>query len=402
MVSLQVRADRVPAVTHARVPLDDSPIRWLLLVVGITMAIYAWKTRQPYTTSDFTIFYVSAQRPAVEMYKRPVGPPRGNMNAPHFQLMLRPLTMLPLSVAAEIWRGLNILALCGCMWWLARKADDRWTAADVGAALAWAPFHHTLTLNQVTWIMWPLLVCAWWCWRRDRWTAGAIAFGIALSFKAFLGVFLLWLAVRRQWRAAAIAVGVAAAAIGIGLAVYGIDVGRAWVAAMTSAEWPSAFSNASLRGLFARTLTHNPTGAPPLVEQPSLEIPLFVVAAVAVIVITLLRTRTRSVDESWPALMASALLASPLGWVYYVWWMLPGTRPSRVLFQSPLFWIPMIYMTWGQPSRWATLTTGSMYCWALLLAWGHFVSDRGHGVGRIGPVQSREIVQRDAHAPAVR
>ncbi len=382
-----------------RTPLDASPIRWLLLAAGLTMGLYAWRIRQPHTTSDFTIFYVSAQRPAADMYKRPVGPPRGNMNAPHFQLLLRPLTRLSLDAAAEVWRGLNILALCGCVWWLARRSDEKWGAADFGAALAWAPFHHTLTLNQVTWIMWPLLVCAWWCWRKERWTAGAVAFGVALSFKAFLGVFLIWLAVRRQWRAFAVAAATAAAAIGVGVAAYGIDVGRAWVSAMTGAEWPSAFSNASLRGLFARNLTTNQTGAPPLAVMPQLAMPLFLIAAVIVVAVTIVRTRARTVDESWPALMASALLASPLGWTYYLWWILPGTRPSRVLFQSPILWIPMIYMTYGQPSPWATLTTGSMYCWGLLLAWVQFV---GYGVARVGPIEAREIVQRDAHAPAIR
>ncbi len=363
------------------------------------MAIYAWQIRQPPTTSDFTIFYYSAKRSSSEMYIRPIGPPRGNMNAPQFQLLIRPLTRLPLDVASEVWRGLNLMALCGCVWWLTRKGPEQWSAADYGAALAWAPFHHALTLNQVTWILWPLLIWTWWCWRRNRWTAGAIGLGLALSLKIFLGVFLLWLVLKRQWRACAVSVATTTAAFGVGVAVYGTDVFRAWIATMAGAEWPGAFSNASIRGLIDRSLTKNFTGAPPLLDAPGFARLLYLVSAVAIVVVTLIRTRDRDVDGSWPALVASALLASPLGWVYYLWWMLPGTRPSRVLLMSPLLWVPFAYITIGQPAGWATATIGSVYAWGLLLAWSRLAGNRVLGVG---PVHAREIVQGDAGAPPVR
>ena len=115
----------------------------------------------------------------------------------------------------------------------------------------------------MTWILWPLLIWTWWCWRRDRWAAGAIGLGLALSLKIFLGVFLLWLVLKRQWRALP-SRGHGTAAFGVGVAVYGTDVFRAWIAAMAGAEWPGAFSNASIRGLIDRSLTKNFTGAPPL------------------------------------------------------------------------------------------------------------------------------------------
>lgn len=382
--------------------LDRSPLRWLLLAAGIVMAIYAWQIRQPPATSDFTIFYVSAKRPPAEMYVRPVGPPRGNMNAPQFQLLVRPLTYLPLGVATDVWRALNLIALCGCVWRLTRKGAEPWTAADYGAALAWAPFHHALTLNQVTWILWPLLVWTWWCWRRNRWVAGAVGFGLALSLKAFLGVFLLWLVVRREWRAVAVSLATAAAAFAAGLAVYGLDAFRAWVAAMAGAEWPGAFTNASIRGLIDRSLTKNFTGAPPLADVPRVATALYLVAAVSIVVVTLVRTRRSDVDTSWPALMASALVASPLGWVYYLWWMLPGTRPSRILLMSPLIWVPFAYSTIGQPAAWATATIGSVYSWGLLLAWSRLTGLTGNRVLRVGPVDAGQVVERDSDTPAVR
>jgi hypothetical protein len=32
-------------------------------------------------------------------------------------------------------------------------------------------------------------------------------------------------------------------------------------------------------------------------------------------------------------------------------------------------WMPMVLITRGQPSPWATLTLASMYAWGLLMAW---------------------------------
>jgi alpha-1,2-mannosyltransferase len=356
---------------------DRSALRWLILAAGIAAVLYAYKFRQPFTTSDFTIFYQSTAGPRQDMYKGF----RVNLNPPHFQLLIEPLTRLPMPVAAEVWRGLSFASLCGCLLWLARASRERWSAADVGAVLAWAPLYHVVTLNQLTWILWPLLIAAWWYWRQGRWTAGAVAFGIAFSFKSFLGVFLIWLALRRQWRALAVSLLSAAAALAVGIAAYGLDVFLAWTRAMSGVAWSAAWTNASLRAILLRTMSSNSAGAVPLVDAPALVTPLFLLLAVTVVLVTCGITRDRSVDDSWPALAASALLASPLGWVYYAWWILPGTKPSRLLVRSPLLWIPMIFINYGQPSAWATVTFSSMYVWGLVMAWAGFLYWPSSSVG---------------------
>jgi hypothetical protein len=57
-----------------------------LLVAGILATASAWRDRHPDTTSDFTLFYVSAQQSTPQMFAHPPGPPRGNMNPPLFHL----------------------------------------------------------------------------------------------------------------------------------------------------------------------------------------------------------------------------------------------------------------------------------------------------------------------------
>ena len=226
-----------------------------------------------------------------------------------------------------MFRALSVAGLAlsvGWLWWLSRGSAEPWGIADIGALLAWVPMASVIALNEVTWLLWPLLVCTWSCWRRERWTPGAIAFGIALSLKPFLGVFLLWLAVTRRWRPAATAVAACLAAYGVAAAAYGVRVFPAWWRALDSVRWWWAPMNASLQGMIARTVA--PAGAVTS-AAPSWVAPLAVSLDVMLVAAALVRTRGRTIDESWTLLMATALLASPLGWIYYIWWVVPGVRP---------------------------------------------------------------------------
>jgi hypothetical protein len=356
-------------VSSRKLTIDSPLIACALLFAGVVAAAAAWRDRHPHTTSDFTLFYVSAQQTTAAMFDKPPGPPRGNMNPPLFQLMLRPLTLYPLPVAAAIFRAANIVALIGCIWWIARTSEERWTAADYGALLAWAPMASVISLNQLTWLLWPPLVWAWWCWRRERWTAGAIGYGLVLSLKPFVGVVLLWLLVAKQWRAAAASVAAAAAAAMIGVAAYGPAVTRAWVEALGDVTWAYAAMNASVQGVLARALAMSTPSSTPLIQAPALVAPLAGLAGALIVLATLVHTRRRAIDEAWLPLLTSALLASPLGWIYYIWWVLPAARPSRLLLESPLLWMPMGLTILFPAAPWQTITFGSIYFWGLFVLW---------------------------------
>ena len=360
---------RTSAIAHNRdLTVHSRAVAVALLVVGLLATASAWKDRQPSTTADFTALYASAAQSTAEMYAPAPGPYRRNMNPPHFQLLLRPLTAFPLPVAAVIFRALNIISLCGCLLWLSRAAKERWDVGDLGVLLAWAPMASMLSLNQIAWILWPLLLWTWSSWRQERWTSGAIAYGIALSFKPFLGVLLLWLIVTKQWRAVLASLVTATAACAVGLLVYGADVGRAWVAALADVTWTYAPMNASLQGLLSRAFSAPASTSLPFENAPLLITLLGAAAAAVIVAATLRRTRSQHLDDAWLPLVTSSLLASPLGWIYYVWWILPGARPSRLLFEAPLLWIPMVATTY-RPNVWVTMTLGSVYFWGLFGLW---------------------------------
>ena len=302
------------------------------------------------------------------MYEAPAGV-RGNMNPPQFQLLVYPLTALGLDAANMVFRGLNVVSLCVCLWWLSRQARapaDRWTVADLGALLSWAPMASMISLNELTWIVWPLLLVTWSCWRRERWTPGAVAFGVALGLKPFLGVLLLWLLVKGRWRPAAIAVGTALASFGIAWLAYGSRVFPAWVRALNSVGWWWAPMNASVQGWLARTVS--PMGAVSGIGPPWLA-PVATALAVLLLVVALIRTRHASFERSWRLLMLTALLASPLGWIYYLWWAIAGIRPVRVLFRAPILWLPFAYVSTQPSNRFVAATLASVYFWGVLLWW---------------------------------
>jgi hypothetical protein len=117
-------------------------------------------------------------------------------------------------------------------------------------------------------------------------------------------------------------------------------------------------------------------------------------AAAVVVGLWTLRAVVRSghdIDRAFAMMMLAALLVSPLGWVYY-WWLPVG--PMAALLRRPpaAFWIaaplmaaPLFVVTAGQPNGWMTVTVGSAYFWATLLAWAAVCirppAARGHWSG---------------------
>jgi len=344
---------------------ESSALAGTLLIAGVVAVIYAWQIRQPLTSSDFTILYTSARNPPERMYE-PLPGARPNMNPPQFQLAMRPLAALPLPIASGIFRSAGIVAAVACIWWVCSASPEPWTLGDVGAILAWVPMASMLSLNQVTWLLWPLLLFAWANWRRDRWDAGAIAFGIAMSVKPFLGVVTLWLIATRRWRAASVTVIAAASTYAVGLIAYGVGPFRDWLATIGRVQWSWAPMNASIEGWLARIVLADQAGG---AGSPRWLAAAGIGLAAAAIATAIARTRRSGVDASWPLLMTTAILASPLGWIYYLWWVMPGPRPQRLLMMGPLLWVPWAYVSSHPSNRLSAATLGSIYFWGLLMLW---------------------------------
>jgi hypothetical protein len=168
----------------------------------------------------------------------------------------------------------------------------------------------------------------------------------------------------RQWRAAAFMTIAGLAAVAVGVGVFGIAAFRAWIEEIGGPRMTQHFLNASALGFLARAGI-----ADELVGRCAV--------AAGLVVSLVAARRTRDVDRAWVVLLSAALLWSPLGWIYYVWFLIPplvalGVR--RRLFASAL--IAAVLWTWppytfglATATPAVACTFGSVYFWGLISLW---------------------------------
>ena len=345
--------------------------------------------------NDFGKFYYSSRQflDGQDMYApnaatlMPVGGGRThqflNMNPPHFHMLLLPIARLSPASAIIVWALGSVAALGWSLALIVRELRLRLTplAAAWGlAALAgWAATGTLIITGQVSLILTLGVTLAWVSARRGRWTTTGMWLGALASIKPFMLIFVPWLIARRQWRALAAVAGAMAAAFLVGLAIFGVDAHRSWLGALGTTDWEWAAMNASLLGAMTLWFSDSPYFAP-LASLPAIVRPAWLASAAVVgIASVLVAIRARGVegiDRAFAVLLLGALLVSPLGWVYY-WWLplgpaiavLAAGRPMLFWLAVPWMLMPLGVVVSGLPDGWRTVTLGSSYFWATLLAW---------------------------------
>jgi Glycosyltransferase family 87 len=114
--------------------------------------------------------------------------------SPAFAQLLAPLTWLPLPVFTAVWTAIN----CAALWWLLR----RWALPS----LLFLPIPFEIISGNVHLLYAVAIVVGF------RWSA-TWALMFITKITPFVGV--LWFAVRREWRAFALAIGVTAAIVAV-------------------------------------------------------------------------------------------------------------------------------------------------------------------------------------------
>jgi alpha-1,2-mannosyltransferase len=359
------------------------------IVAAVAWPYWAWLYRVCASLhyNDFGKFYYSVQAwregrslyaltPASFIGDLPV--PLTNLNPPHAMLLVWPFSFLPVDLAFALWMIVNAACLGYALLAVRRSTGWQPTLWQVVVLLAGAPTATWLVTGQLTGILCVPLVHAWLGWRRGALERAGVWIGVAIAIKPFLGLFLLCFAWRREWRALAAALGAVAASFLCGVGVFGLEEHYGWKEAVEAVSWTWGAMNASLLGILTRSLSVTPYHAP-ITTAPMLITPVWL-CLVTVAGVTLVRRLSRSdVDLSWGLLITAALLLSPLGWTYYLWWALPGLRrllsgPLSILLLLPL---PIVALTvFPHPTAWLTITFGSAYAWAVLAS---FISGRAQG-----------------------
>lgn len=365
------------------------------------------------SSSDFTIFYYTARMVADGLPMYGESPARygvtwaaghlGNLNPPHFQILFVPLAGLPYGQALLAWVALSFTCLAASFVVIVRelRVPFTWTRFVAWGAftIGLAPFTTVAVTSEMTFVLMLPFALLWRAWRRGEWTRAGAWLGVLVSLKLFFLVLVAWLALRRQWRA----LGSCAAAVGglvaLGAAVFGLDAYRLWTGSLGTVGWQWMAMNASWPGFVSRILQGG-AGIAPAVLLPWLVQPAAVFGSAFVLAASV-RATWREVDDvtdrEWMllVLLLGAILASPLGWVYYLplayapvlGWMGAGDGWSRMrrlpraaltLFgvMLALLYIPQEVANAAQPSAVATLTLASAYFYATALLWLTLIRNR--------------------------
>lgn len=350
--------------------------RWVqvLVILALAALVVWWGVGVFRITNnhDFDIFYRAAERlrsgeniyAESAAFRQALESGQFNMrddsiqwpygNPPLLAILIVPLTLLPYEIAAALWTGLTTLFLLGaCAAVLAAIGRLDWTGAVVALVLLYGYYPATvcLRLGQVEILLFLLIALSFLALKRgqDAWAGAALGFATAIKF--FPGAFILFLAWKRKWKAAAWGLGVAAVALGTSILIAGPDNFAAYTEAW-SVYAGGAFSafplNQSLNGFFSRTFRPN-IFSPTLrgLQLPELATGLWLGSA-AVLGAALAWFTRKPVDVRSPrfdlefaAAIVVLLLAQPHSQVYaFVWVLLPLiVLACRVVSTYPWSWL---------------------------------------------------------------
>jgi hypothetical protein len=352
--------------------------------------------------SDFTIFYYTARLVAEGQPMYGASPARygiawtadylGNLNPPHVQAMLQPLAGLTYGQALFVWVLINGIALIASLFLIARALGITPTLRRVvgwGALItSAAPFTVVAVTSELTFLLMVPMTLAWIAVRERRWTSAGAWLGACASFKLFLLLFLPWLLLTRRWRALAAALAALGGVVAIGIVLAGVEPYRLWVESLGQVGWWWLPMNASWQGVVSRLFEGGRT-VTPVYSWPALVPPLSLVGTACIGLVTLwsaakAESHGRSHDFSLLIVLLGAILASPLGWVYYLplalgpaiavfwtgeWrifaprWLVAGGIAAIGL------WVPLEQASAGQPTALATMTFACSYFVGTAVPW---------------------------------
>jgi hypothetical protein len=355
--------------------------------------------------SDFTIFYYTARLVADGLPMYGVSPSRygvvwaadhlGNLNPPHVQLLLLPLSWLTYGQALLVFVAVSAAALGLSMWIIARELELDWSWRRfwlVGAlTISSAAFTTVAVTCELTFLLMVPFTLAWSAWRRERWMAAGAWLGVCASVKLFILLFVPLLVWQRRWRAVAACAAAGAAVLLVGMLWFGVEPYIQWTTTLGRVGWWWLPMNASWEGFVSR-VWQGGTNITPVVRIDSIVKPLAVAGSAAIAVVTLWIARNQrgergAPDRSMLLTFLGAILASPLGWVYYLplaygplvgWlradrWAGLRTRGRTVLALLVVglacLYVPQEVAASVKRNALATVTLASTYFWGVLLLW---------------------------------
>ncbi|MFD4352483.1 glycosyltransferase family 87 protein [Nocardia sp. NPDC058518] len=350
---------------------------------------------------DFDTFWNSAVAltHGIDIYETPAK--LSNLNPPLVSMLLTPFAALDVVTAYRAFAVLTLLMMLGsvlavCLELRLRPAV---TALATLAVLASSPLYGTLMLGQIYPMLLVGLVAGWIAQRRGRPVLASVLFGIVVALKPSLAPLLLLAAVQRQWLPFKAGIAGAAVASLIGVLVAGPSSAGGWLRIAFSEPVSGWVDNASLPGLAVRFGLPSAIGA---------------VLGLAVLAGTLWwcgrhRDRIDPGGTAMWAVLAAALLFSPIAWHNYLMLLWPGVLVlitlGRAEFTAIALAVPAFPLSFTVElpphSSVTAAVTHSIYCAVLVGYWVVLV--RGATLSAPGSSRSsgRATSKPDAIQPTV-
>ena len=218
-----------------------------------------------------------------------------------------PIASVSMPLALSVWSVIQVACLVGALW-LARRWG--WRAVLLALAATAMPVQTDLEHRNLNLLLLLLIVAATADLEDGRDRRAGVWLGLAAAIKVFPGLFLIYLALRRRWRALAVGIAVAGVATIVPLLAHGITAGiaagRDWLAlTLDPGRWQLSINDQSLRALAVRLAWPAATAT---------VLALLCVAPVPVL------ARREPTGRELPGIAVTALtavLVSPVTWVHY-------------------------------------------------------------------------------------
>jgi Glycosyltransferase family 87 len=252
----------------------------------------------------------------------------GNLNPPFFTLISFPLAYLSYPHALFLWTFLSILAGALGILLLQQKLDPQNFSASCVLVLliglfSYFPSFVNLQFGQVSLLLLPLLVGGWRAARDKKTTCAAIFLGVATSLKPFIGLFLFYFLMHKEWRALCVFFATLISCAVFAALFLGLDSYAAYYHACQQIKWAASSWNVSIYGFLLRLWGGIESNAA-LLPAPGLityiyplVTGLFFLAIMQFLRSIIPNKTEQKVDLDFSLIIVGMLLLSPLGWIYY-------------------------------------------------------------------------------------
>jgi glycosyl transferase family 87 len=268
-------------------------------------------------------------------------PPFGALVVAPFALLAR--WSLPLAKAA--WGAVGILALAWSTWVAGRRWG--WRPAFAALAVVIFPVHNNFHHLNVETMLLALLVAAAADLSDGREGRAGTWVGLATALKVFPGLVLPYFAWRRQWKALAIGVLVAAAATLLALLPYGprgmLEALQNWIAVAGHSQNYQGGAVAALHMQKLGRLGYAIGGAPASI------LALHVLAVGLVVAIVARRPPADDAPLEIGSVVLLAVLLTPVAWLHtfslgYLAWVAAAAYPPPFAGRARTAWLATLWV----------------------------------------------------------